>query len=288
MDGGTPPAGASIDLQRTGATDLSLAYRTLRAMIASFIASLPRFAAAILIIVVAIFIARAVRWSILRAMRRRKRQARHPSLQLAVGRMIYVAVLAVSLLVAATVAFPTFTVTSLIELLGVSGVVIGFAFKDIFQNFLAGILLLVTDPFDIGDQIVVDAFEGTVEEVQARATMIRTYDRRRVVVPNADLFTKSVIVNTAFPERRMIYELTVAGDLDPERVKARLSAVLRGVEGVQPDPVADALLTKITGDSMTFRLLWWAKSDLAEFAKVQDRVLIAVRGALRADGVKLA
>ena len=127
----------------------------------------------------------------------------------------------------------------------------------------------------------------TVEEVQARATIIRTYDRRRVVVPNADLFTKSVIVNTAFPQRRMIYELTVAGDLDPERVKVRLSEALRGIEGVEKDPVADALLTKIAGDSMTFRILYWARSDLAEFAKVQDRVLIALRGALRADGVKI-
>jgi small conductance mechanosensitive channel len=254
-------------------------------MAAQSVASLPRLVGAAIILLLAWIVARLLRWVVPRALNRRKG---HESLRLALARLVSALTIATFALIAATVAVPSFSVGSLIQMLGVSGVVVGFAFKDIFQNFLAGILLLLTDPFEVGDQIVVDAFEGTVEEVQARATLIRTYDRRRVVVPNADLFTKSVIVNTAFPQRRMIYELTVGGEVDPERIKARLGEVLRGIEGVEKDPVADALLTKLSGDNMTFRLLWWARADLAEFAKVQDRVLVAVRGALRADGVKIA
>jgi small conductance mechanosensitive channel len=196
---------------------------------------------------------------------------------------------AVGVLIAATVAFPSFTIGSLIQLLGVSGVVIGFAFKDIFQNFLAGILLLITNPFEVGDQIVVDAFEGTIEEIQTRATMITTYDRRRVVVPNADLFTKSVTVNTAYARRRMRYDVSVKGSDDAHRVQKLLERTVRGgIEGVEPDPVAAALLISIAGGALTFRLLWWSPSERAEYLIVQDRVLIAVYEALRAEQLTVA
>jgi small conductance mechanosensitive channel len=58
------------------------------------------------------------------------------------------------------------------------------------------------EPFRVGDEIKLDVYEGKVEEIQTRATIIKTYDERRVVIPNADLFTRSVIVNTAIGSRR--------------------------------------------------------------------------------------
>jgi small-conductance mechanosensitive channel len=259
--------------------DLSLAYETLRKMVAGAIASLPRLVAAVLILVVAFIVARVLRWLVPRTL---KRARGHESLRLAVSRLVSALAIATFALVAATVAVPSFTVGSLIQLLGVSGVVVGFAFKDIFQNFLAGILILVTEPFDIGDQIAVDTFEGTVEQITARATLICTYDRRRVVVPNADLFTKAVIVNTAFDQRRSEYDLTLPPEIDVERAQARLAEVLHdGIEGVSPDPRADVVLVKVDGTAATVRLRWWSPSRHTDFLIVQDRVLHAVRDALR-------
>ncbi|WP_229755789.1 mechanosensitive ion channel family protein, partial [Deinococcus soli (ex Cha et al. 2016)] len=106
--------------------------------------------------------------------------------------------LALGVLVALTVVFPTLTAASLFGALGVRGVAIGFAFKDIFQNLLAGLLILITRPFRIGDQIVSGEHEGTVEDIQVRATLLHTYDNRRVVIPNSELYTNRVIVNTAY------------------------------------------------------------------------------------------
>src|SRR5439155_12868106 len=77
--------------------------------------------------------------------------------------------------------------------------------RDILQNFLAGILLLLHEPFRIEDEIKVDDLEGTVEAIEARATVIRTFDARRIVIPNTDLFTKAVTVNTAYQQRRSEY-----------------------------------------------------------------------------------
>jgi small conductance mechanosensitive channel len=265
--------------------DLDVAYQSLRAMGAALVAWLPRLFAALVIVALAVVAARAARWTAQRSLHHR---VQHENLQLAVGRMAYAAALAVGMLVASTIAFPSFTIGSLIQLLGVSGVVVGFAFKDIFQNFLAGILLLVTNPFAIGDQIIVDAFEGTVEEIQARATLITTYDRRRVVVPNADLFTKSVTVNTAFPLRRVSYDVTVQGAEDVRMLQQLLERTVRsGLEGVEPDPVATVLLIGLTASGMTYRLRWWSSSERGEYLIVQSRVLTAVYEALRAAQLKI-
>lgn len=265
--------------------DLSVAFRELQKMLAELIAELPHLSAAIVLVGVMVVIGRIARWIVMRALERR---TPHESLRLAAARLTYAAIMAVGLLVAATIAFPSFTVGSLISLLGVSGVVVGFAFKDIFQNFIAGILILVTNPFEIGDEIKVDDFEGRVEQIETRATFIETYDRRRVVVPNSDLFTKSVIVNTAFKQRRAMCDITVKGDADPTAVKHTITTALRGgIQGVDADPLADAVVTKITGDSTTVRVLWWSSSRRPDYMLVQDRVLTAVRTALEGAGMQL-
>lgn len=266
--------------------DLGVAYQSVRHLTTAFVAALPRLAAALVVVLLGFAASRGVRWAAERAVRRGEK---HRNLRVAVGRIVFAASLAFAVLIAATVAFPSFTIGSLIQLLGVSGVVIGFAFKDIFQNFLAGILLLVTDPFEVGDQIIVDSFEGTVEEIRARATLITTYDRRRVIVPNADLFTKSVTVNTAYDRRRMRYDVLVKGTDDTAKVRRILEQAVRsGIEGVETDPVATALLVSITGGALTFRVLWWSDSERGSYLIVQDRVLEAVHAALRAEQLTVA
>ena len=96
-------------------------------------------------------------------------------------------------LVALVIAVPGFSAGELIGALGIGSVAIGFAFKDIFQNLLSGILLLINEPFKVGDQIITGDYEGTVERIEIRATHIKTYDSRRVVIPNSQLYTLSLI-----------------------------------------------------------------------------------------------
>ena len=95
---------------------------------------------------------------------------------------------------AVSVVAPSFTASDLIKTLGIGGVAIGFAFQNILQNFLAGILLLLHEPFRIGDQINVTGLEGIVDTIQTRATIIHTQGGDRVVIPNATLFTNPVTV----------------------------------------------------------------------------------------------
>ena len=99
------------------------------------------------------------------------------------ARLTGAATILLGFLVAFSVVAPSFQAGDLIKILGISGVAVGFAFQNILQNFLAGLLLFWAEPFRVGDEIKLDNYEGTVEEIQARATIIETYDGRRVVIP---------------------------------------------------------------------------------------------------------
>lgn len=103
-------------------------------------------------------------------------------------------VVAFGFLIAVSAVAPSFHAADLIKVLGVGSVAIGFAFQNILQNFLAGILLLLQEPFRIGDWITTTGFEGRVEDIQTRATVICSSEGQRIVIPNAVLFTNPVVV----------------------------------------------------------------------------------------------
>src|SRR5687768_6435789 len=210
------------------------------------------------------------------------------TLRIALGRIAHGVIAIVGLLVSVAAAFPGFTPGNLIGTLGIGGVAIGFAFKDIFENFLAGILILVTRPFNIGDQIIYGAYEGTVEEIHTRATYLKTYDGRRVVIPNAQLFTNSVTVNTAFGTRRLEYDFKVGTSEDVERVRRIIGDVLDTAEDVLPDPRADVVITGFDGITTTLRARWWSRSYIGDVLLAQNRVLTEAREALTLANIGLS
>jgi small conductance mechanosensitive channel len=216
---------------------------------------------------------------------RRATKGRRENLGVVFGRLSAVAVLMLGVLVSLSIVAPSFQASDLIKILGIGSVAIGFAFQNILQNFLAGLLLLWAEPFRVGDEIKVDAFEGTVEEIQPRATIIRTYDKRRVVIPNADLFTHSVTVNTALDVRRWEYDVPVKGSEDLDEIKDLIVDAISDVPGVLPDPAPEALLMDVNGadlSSFKIHVLWSTKTTHQhEMLRSYDQVLTAISGALR-------
>src|SRR5882757_3562543 len=209
-------------------------------MIDSIMARLPSLVVAIAVFILFYILSIFVR-SIIRSATRAHRQ----NLGMAFARLIGAGIILLGFLVAFSIVAPSFQAGDLIKVLGIGSVAIGFAFQNILQNFLAGLLLLWAEPFRVGDEIKLDPYEGTVEEIQARATIIKTYDQRRVVIPNADLFTHSVIVNTAFDIRRWEHDLTVKGDFDLAEVKSRIVEAVRKVPGTLSEPSPEALVLEL-------------------------------------------
>lgn len=258
--------------------DFSSLWQPLADLLDGVVAAAPRIVVAVVLVLAAALIGRLMRVAAHRFAARRDGWG---SLQIAFGRLAMAAAILVGLLLGATVAFPNFTPADLVGTLGVGSIAIGFAFKDIFQNFLAGILLLTTRPFRRGDQIKVGDFEGEVQQIQTRATFLRTYDGRRVIIPNAQLFMSSVTVNTAFDKRRMEYDIPIGYDSDIEQARAIVLEVMEQTKGVAPDPKADVIVVAFADSSIKLRARWWSDSTIADVLIAQDKVLSTVRRRFR-------
>ncbi len=203
------------------------------------------------------------------------------------ARMAYIIVVVLGIFVAATVIFPGITPGSLIAGLGIGSVALGFAFKDVMQNLLAGFLILLYRPFKIGDQIKVDDYEGDVEEINVRATKIKTYDGERVVIPNSDLYMKSVLVRTAFPFRRTKITVGIGYDESHEEARRILLDVLKNTEGVLDEPAPDVDVVELADSSVNLKMLYWTDSFQSSTRKTADRVVSAAKTALDKAGIEI-
>jgi len=264
---------------------VSIAWTKIDGMIKSAIAMLPNIVLALIVFLIFYFAARTIKLVVLRLS---KKYRRAHSVGLVLGRLSQGIVILLGLFIALSIIIPSFKAGQLINLLGISGVAIGFAFRDILQNFLAGILILLTEPFRLGDQIVVNKFEGTVEDIQTRATTIKTYDGRRIVIPNSELFTQSVTVNTAFDHRRLEYNVGIGYGDDIDKAKQLILEAMYSVNGVLQEPPPDALVVELAGSSVNIRARWWITPPRrADALDIQDKVLTAIKNKLVANGIDL-
>jgi len=222
----------------------------------SFLARLPSLILAIILFLIFYFASILVSRVI-----RRATQAHRQNLGMLFARLAGAAIILLGVLVAFSIVAPSFQAADLIKILGIGSVAIGFAFQNILQNFLAGLLLLWAEPFRVGDQIKLNNYEGTVEAVQARATTIKTYDGRR----EYDLSTKA------------------AGDLGS--LKSLIVDTVKKVDGVLPDLPPEALVIDLGGpdsDVVKVHITWWTKSSRQhQLMAAHDRVLTAISEALK-------
>ena len=197
-------------------------------------------------------------------------------------------ILFLGFMVAMIIAVPSFTPGKLIGALGIGSVAIGFAFKDIFQNLLSGILLLLSEPFRIGDQIISGNFEGTVEDIQIRATTIRTYDGRKVVIPNSQLYTSPMTVNTAYSQRRLEFDVGIGYEnniIDAQRV---ILSVLKAAPTVSKLAEPSVIATALADSSVVLRVRWFI-DDGTQTNRVAsiNEVIILVKEALEKANISI-
>ncbi|MBD2515902.1 mechanosensitive ion channel family protein [Nostoc sp. FACHB-973] len=265
--------------------EISTAWDKVQSMINSFIALLPNIVLGLIVFILFLFIASRIK-ALVKRLTRNRRSARN--LGLVLGRLAQGVTVLIGLFIALSIVIPTFKAGDLIQLLGISGVAIGFAFRDILQNFLAGILILLTEPFQIDDQIVFKGFEGTVENIETRATTIRTYDGRRIVIPNSELFTNSVTVNTAFDNRRLEYDVGIGYGDDIDLAKQLMLDAMHSVDEVLKDPAPDVLAMELAGSSVNIRVRWWVHPPRrADNLISRDKVITAIKKKLVANGIDL-
>ena len=257
----------------------------LQALGDSAVTILPGLVIGLVVFGIGLLIARGIRAGVTRAAAMREASAGSAAV---LGRIASGLTIVVMFLIAASIAFPSVSAADLFNLLGIGGVAIGFAFRDVLQNLLAGILILLTRPFRIGDQIRQGEHEGTVEDIWVRATVLRTYDNRRILIPNASLFTDKIEVITAYETRRLSFPLTIGNADDIAIARTTIIEALHGASGVLSKPAPEALVTGLgeAGVDMVARF-WIDPPRRREAIDALDSAIEAVKLALTGAGIDL-
>lgn len=197
-----------------------------------------------------------------------------------VSRIVSALITIFGFLAACVVIFPSFKPGDIIAGLGITSVAIGFAFKDILQNFFAGLLILWRRPFKVGDQIRVKDFDGTVEGINMRSTRLKTHDGERVILPNGDVYTSSILVRTAYDQRRLKFVVGIGYPDSIEEARQVIHNVLEGIEGVLKDPGPWVYVSELSGSSVNLTVYYWVQSHQANALKVSDQVVTGIKQAL--------
>ncbi|MFY9614539.1 MAG: mechanosensitive ion channel family protein [Candidatus Dormiibacterota bacterium] len=234
---------------------------------------------AALIVVVTYIVARVAS-----ALSRRATRGAHWDVQLVLlmGRVFYVAVLAIGLLALLYVVAPNL-VAPVLGAVGLLGLAFGLAFQDILRNWLSGFFLLIERPFRIGDDIAVANYEGTVEDVELRTTVLRTPEGRKILVPNQIVFTSPLVNNTYYPLRATQTAVRIPADRDPSDMLREARSELTRVDGVAKEPQSTVAFAP-RGDADTALVVrYWIDylhhdADAVE-REVNARMVFVVAGA---------
>lgn len=247
---------------------------SLQDIVGSLIRALPGLIAGIIILFLARYAAKVTHKV---ARKVGKKALPSASLQLLLEKTSYILTLTLGVLLAGVVAFPGLSLGDIIAALGLGSIAVGFAFQDIFKNFLAGILLLLQEPFRIGDQIIVAGYEGTVEHIDIRTTRIRTYQGEEVIVPNATVFTNEIQVRTAYDYRRTDLGVGVDYNTPLPMAAQLLRETIQAVEGVLEQPQPEIDLVSFGDSSIDFVVRYWTIPQQHIVRRVQTKAIIAIK-----------
>lgn len=253
------------------------AYSTIDKFVDGFWERLPYLCIALIVITIFWLLSKLFKFFVRKTLE--NRTYTRQNLVLVLNRVGSTVIIFFGFLIAMVVAIPGFTPAQLMSALGIGSVAIGFAFKDIFQNLLSGILILLGEPFKIGDDIIVSGMEGTVEDIQIRATFLRSPDGRRIVIPNATVYTSPVTVNTAYQRRRCEFMVGIGYEDDVQKAKEIILGLLDKDQRILSQPNFSVNVTTLADFSVNLTVRWWVDTTqvitAASISQIQELVLEA-------------
>lgn len=219
----------------------------------------------------------------------RKLRSTNPYMEELVQRVLHWLIVLVGVLLALDLLGATSLVGAVLGSAGVVGLALGFAFKDIAENYIAGVLLSLRRPFSPGDHLVIDGkHEGKVVALTARSTMLMTLDGNQLTLPNAVVFRSVVLNYTRNPKRR--FDFTVP--LDPsssvgDAQREGLASMAR-VDGVLADPAPYALVQEYLPDRLAVQFLGWVDQTRNSHMRVRSEAMRAAKTAIDRAGIRRA
>jgi len=210
-----------------------------------------------------------------------------PSLQQAFKKILVLSIWIVGFLIAAMLAMPGLTPAKLLAGLGVGSIAIGLAFKDTFENLLAGLLLLMREPMRIDDYIECDGVEGQVKRISIRDTYVRRTDGVLTIVPNGHLYTNPLKILTDMDRRRVTIMCGIGYGEDVDEGRSVIKKAVEGVESVSSEKPVQIFAQGFGASSIDFEVTWWTESKPVDVRESRDQVIAAVKRALDDAGIEI-
>lgn len=244
-----------------------------------FIVKIPSFIAAFVVFLVFYFLAKAIKGIVKNRVATAFEE--HKEVQIIAGRTASVTTLVIGATVALNIAGIDLTV-----IIAAVGFGIGFALKDIIINFLAGMMILAQKQFTIGDFINIDGSIGRIEAIQARATILKALDGTKVVVPNAELFTKQVISYTSNPFRRIEVPVGIEYDTDLKFAVNTCYKAIANTGGVLFEPKPVVLVLEFSDSSINLIVRAWVESR-GSWLQIKSDLAVSIKKAFDDVGINI-
>lgn len=254
-----------------------------RAMVESFLEAIPRLGVAIVLILIGYVISRIVRWSLNKVFCQSQTESFARVMSKLAGWIVFFAFA----LAATAAAFPSVKPVDLLAGLGFFSVAVGFAFQDILENTLSGVLLLIRQPFESGDQIEVQGRAGTVEGITIRETRIKTFDGQLLLIPNRDVYKNVILVQTHFADRRSTFVVGIAFENDAREACDVIVSALKSVDGIAESPGPEALVKNLGVSTVDIEARFWCGPAQHEVRVVLDEAIKTVKYAVESAGIEM-
>lgn len=255
---------------------------TVRQLGRDAVASIPALIGVIIVMFVTWLIAKGVRYS---AFRWAEQTEGDHSTEVLIGRLGYGGVWIIGVVVALGVWGIDFA--TMLGALGLTSVAIGFSLKDVLSNYISGVILLSARPFHIGDQVVIEGYEGTITQVQLRTTTLKTYDGRMIYIPNQEVFQASITNNTAASYLRSSVMVGIDYDANIAEARQVIVEAIASITNVQPDPVPEVLVHELAASTVNLEVRFWVDSHRAGFLDTTSVVAQRVKEALQSQDIEM-
>jgi small-conductance mechanosensitive channel len=248
------------------------------------VGALPRVSFAIAVVVVGYLLSLILRWALRRILSGRQT----PSFAAVMSKLAGWALLSLSVIVAIVAVFPSVKPVDMLAGLGFFSVAAGFAFRDILENLLSGLLLILRQPFRSGDQISVGEVSGTVLAITIRETRLKTFDGQLVLIPNRDVYKSVITVGTHFPSRRMGFVVGIAYENDANEARRVIQrALAEQVPRVENTPEPEAVVTQLGVSTVDIEARFWCGPAQHDVVLAVDAAIRAVKRALDDAGIEM-
>ena len=250
-------------------------------MIAFFMANVPKLFGALVIFVLSLYVARLISNLLRRVLQRRRAPAGVVQLlsQLALWSIIVAGMI--------TALQQFVDVTAFLTGLGILGFTVGFALQDIMKNFASGVILLLQQPFHVGETIGVKGFDGTVLAIDLRSTEMRATDGRVVILPNADVLSNPIINYSRANQRRVELSFNLYHASEPSQVRRIVLDAIENVPGFVNEPEPVIVFNNLTDNAVELNVNFWVDVTKNDPFHAKDEVLLKVMSAFNKQGIEI-